>query len=71
MPVSGCLKNVTPLGVQSRHVGDLDAEPRQSSRQSFEGSSELGNRMNTTGGLQGTADTIQQVCFAWQSQSCN
>jgi len=62
MPVFGNLRDVIPLGVQSRHVGDLDVEPRHGLKRSFEGSSGLGNRMNDTGGLQGTSETIQQVC---------
>jgi hypothetical protein len=61
MPVSGSLKDVIPLGVQSRHVGDLDVEARPSERRSFEGSSDIGNRMNGNGGLQGSSNTIQQV----------
>jgi hypothetical protein len=61
MPVSGGLQDVVPLGVQSRHVGDLDVEARPSDRRSFEGSSDIGNRMNGAGGLQDTSDTIQQV----------
>jgi hypothetical protein len=39
----------------------LDVEARPGERRSFEGSSDIGNRMNDTGGLQGTSDTIQQV----------